>query len=163
VLYGMKGAEREMTRGVADIRDSTVRAQRITPLNGCCLRIPILSDAAGRGRMSLNCRIIPARLTAVRSSMIAFGLLSANTAAHQSSWDGSLDSNSALALRKAAIASVGIAVVPNSNRRRPSLLCAGAHSSAIRERTPDHRLVRAMYQKVSFLVQWFKNECANPA
>jgi DNA-binding transcriptional LysR family regulator len=82
--------------------------------------------------------------------------------------DGSFDSNSALALRKAAVAGMGIALLPEQ------YIAAELTSGTLLRVLPQHEVRRpatALYARsphipqkvrllVSFLVQWFKNERA---
>jgi DNA-binding transcriptional LysR family regulator len=153
---------------IADIRDSTVLARRITTLKSLLVASP---DFIGRSGSPTNVSQL--------SSYPCLAHLGSDE--HDRVWtfagqrggasirvDGSFDSNSALALRKAAIAGVGIALLPEE------YIAHDLASGALVRILPQYEIKRpvtALYARsphipqkvrllVSFLVQWFKNERA---
>ena len=153
---------------IADIRDSTVLARRITTLKSLLVASP---DFIGRSGSPTNVSQL--------SNYPCLAHLGSDE--HDRVWtfagqrggasirvDGSFDSNSALALRKAAIAGVGIALLPEK------YIADDLASGALVRILPQYEIKRpvtALYARsphipqkvrllVSFLVQWFKNERA---
>jgi len=153
---------------IADIRDSTVLARRITTLKSLLVASP---DFIGRSGSPTNVSQL--------SNYPCLAHLGSDE--HDRVWtfagprggasirvDGSFDSNSALALRKAAIAGVGIALLPEE------YIADDLASGALVRILPQYEIKRpvtALYARsphipqkvrllVSFLVQWFKNERA---
>jgi DNA-binding transcriptional LysR family regulator len=153
---------------IADIRDSTVLARRITTLKSLLVASP---DFIGRSGSPTNVSQL--------SNYPCLAHLGSDE--HDRVWtfagqrggasirvDGSFDSNSALALRKAAIAGVGIALLPEE------YIAHDLASGALVRILPQYEIKRpvtALYARsphipqkvrllVSFLVQWFKNERA---
>jgi len=153
---------------IADIRDSTVLARRITTLKSLLVASP---DFIGRSGSPTNVSQL--------SNYPCLAHLGSDE--HDRVWtfagqrggasirvDGSFDSNSALALRKAAIAGVGIALLPEK------YIADDLASGALVRILPQYEIKRpvtALYARsphipqkvrllVSFLVQWFRNERA---
>jgi DNA-binding transcriptional LysR family regulator len=152
---------------IADIRDSTVLARRITTLKSLLCASP---DFIARDGSPTSVAELP------HYSCLAH----LGSDEHDRVWtfagqrgasirvDGSFDSNSALALRKAALAGLGIALLPEE------YISADLASGALMRILPQcevRRPVTALYARsphipqkvrllVSFLVQWFKNERA---
>jgi DNA-binding transcriptional LysR family regulator len=152
---------------IADIRDSNVLARRITTLKSLLCASPDFIARHGA----------PASVAALPNYSCLAHLGSDE---HDRVWtfvgqrgasirvDGSFDSNSALALRKAAVAGLGIALLPEE------YIAAELASGTLLRILPQHevrRPVTALFARsphipqkvrllVSFLVQWFKNERA---
>jgi DNA-binding transcriptional LysR family regulator len=153
---------------IADIRDSTVLARRITTLKSLLVASP---DFIARSGAPTNVTQLP------NYSCLAH----LGSDEHDRVWtfvgqrggvsvrvDGAFDSNSALALRKAAILGVGIALLPEE------YVAADLASGVLVRILPQHEIRRpviALYARsphipqkvrllVSFLVQWFKNKRA---
>jgi DNA-binding transcriptional LysR family regulator len=152
---------------IADIRDSTVLARRITTLKSLLCASP---DFIARSGMPASVAELP------NYSCLAH----LGSDEHDRVWtfvgqrgasirvDGSFDSNSALALRKAAVAGLGVALLPEE------YIAADLASGALVRILPQYEIrrpVTALYARsphipqkvrllVSFLVQWFKNERA---
>jgi DNA-binding transcriptional LysR family regulator len=152
---------------IADIRDSTVLARRITTLKSLLCASP---DFIARSGMPASVAELP------NYSCLAH----LGSDEHDRIWtfvgqrgasirvDGSFDSNSALALRKAAVAGLGVALLPEE------YIAADLASGALVRILPQYEIrrpVTALYARsphipqkvrllVSFLVQWFKNERA---
>jgi DNA-binding transcriptional LysR family regulator len=150
---------------IADIRDSTVLARRITTLKSLLCASP---DFIARSGMPASVAELP------NYSCLAH----LGSDEHDRVWtfvgqrgasirvDGSFDSNSALALRKAAVAGLGIALLPEE------YIAADLASGALVRILPQYEIrrpVTALYARsphipqkvrllVSFLIQWFKNE-----
>jgi DNA-binding transcriptional LysR family regulator len=150
---------------IADIRDSAVLARRITTLKSLLCASPDFIARHGA----------PASVAALPNYSCLAHLGSDE---HDRVWtfvgqrgtsirvDGSFDSNSALALRKAALAGLGIALLPEEYIA-PDL--ASGELVRILPQYEIRRPVTALYARsphipqkvrllVSFLVQWFKNE-----
>ena len=152
---------------IADIRDSTVLARRITTLKSLLCASPDFIARHGA----------PASVAALPNYSCLAHLGSDE---HDRVWtfvgqrgtsirvDGSFDSNSALALRKAALAGLGIGLLPEE------YIAPDLASGALVRILPQYEIrrpVTALYARsphipqkvrllVSFLVQWFKNERA---
>jgi DNA-binding transcriptional LysR family regulator len=153
---------------IADIRDSTVLARRITTLKSLLVASPDFIVRSG----------LPTNISQLANYPCLAHLGSDE---HDRVWtfagqrggasirvDGSFDSNSALALRKAAIAGVGIALLPEK------YIADDLASGTLVRILPQYEIKRpvtALYARsphipqkvrllVSFLVQWFKNEHA---
>jgi DNA-binding transcriptional LysR family regulator len=152
---------------IADIRDSTVLARRITTLKSLLCASP---DFIARSGMPASVAELP------NYSCLAH----LGSDEHDRVWtfvgqrgasirvDGSFDSNSALALRKAAVAGLGVALLPEE------YIAADLASRALVRILPQYEIrrpVTALYARsphipqkvrllVSFLIQWFKNERA---
>jgi DNA-binding transcriptional LysR family regulator len=152
---------------IADIRDSNVLARHITTLKSLLCASPDFIARHGA----------PASVAALPNYSCLAHLGSDE---HDRVWsfvgqrgasirvDGSFDSNSALALRKAAVAGLGIALLPEE------YIAAELASGTLLRILPQcevRRPVTALYARsphipqkvrllVSFLVQWFKNERA---
>jgi DNA-binding transcriptional LysR family regulator len=150
---------------IADIRDSTVLARRITTLKSLLCASP---DFIARSGMPASVAELP------NYSCLAH----LGSEEHDRVWtfvgqrgasirvDGSFDSNSALALRKAAVAGLGVALLPEE------YIAADLASGALVRILPQYEIrrpVTALYARsphipqkvrllVSFLIQWFKNE-----
>jgi DNA-binding transcriptional LysR family regulator len=150
---------------IADIRDSTVLARRITTLKSLLCASP---DFIARSGMPASVAELP------NYSCLAH----LGSDEHDRVWtfvgqrgasirvDGSFDSNSALALRKAAVAGLGVALLPEE------YIAADLASGALVRILPQYEIrrpVTALYARsphipqkvrllVSFLIQWFKNE-----
>jgi DNA-binding transcriptional LysR family regulator len=150
---------------IADIRDSTVLARRITTLKSLLCASPDFIARSG----------VPASVAELPNYPCLAHLGSDE---HDRVWtfvgqrgasirvDGAFDSNSALALRKAAVAGLGIALLPEE------YIAADLASGALVRILPQYEIrrpVTALYARsphipqkvrllVSFLVQWFKNE-----
>jgi DNA-binding transcriptional LysR family regulator len=150
---------------IADIRDSTVLARRITTLKSLLCASPDFIARHGA----------PASVAALPNYSCLAHLGSDE---HDRVWtfvgqrgtsirvDGSFDSNSALALRKAALAGLGIGLLPEE------YIAPDLASGALVRILPQYEIrrpVTALYARsphipqkvrllVSFLVQWFKNE-----
>jgi DNA-binding transcriptional LysR family regulator len=128
---------------IADIRDSTVLARRITTLRSVLCASPDFVARANAPRSIAD-------LT--RYSCLAH----LGSDEHDRIWnfvgqrggsirvDGSFDSNSALALRKAALAGLGIALLPGVYRGRSCRRYADQDSSPIRGQTPGNRALCAI-------------------
>ncbi len=153
---------------IADIRDSTVLARRITTLRSLLVASP---DFIARNGAPASVAQLP------NYSCLAH----LGSDEHDRVWsfagqrggssirvDGAFDSNSALALRKAAVAGMGIALLPEE------YIGDDLVSGALVRILPQYEIKRpvtALYARsphipqkvrllVSFLVQWFKNERA---
>ena len=152
---------------IADIRNSTVLARRITTLKSLLCASPDFIARHGA----------PASVAALPNYSCLAHLGSDE---HDRVWtfvgqrgtsirvDGSFDSNSALALRKAALAGLGIGLLPEE------YIAPDLASGALVRILPQYEIrrpVTALYARsphipqkvrllVSFLVQWFKNERA---
>jgi DNA-binding transcriptional LysR family regulator len=150
---------------IADIRDSTVLARRITTLKSLLCASP---DFIARSGMPASVAELP------NYSCLAH----LGSDEHDRVWtfvgqrgasirvDGSFDSNSALALRKAAVAGLGVALLPEE------YIAADLACGALVRILPQYEIrrpVTALYARsphipqkvrllVSFLIQWFKNE-----
>jgi DNA-binding transcriptional LysR family regulator len=150
---------------IADIRDSTVLARRITTLKSLLCASPDFIARSG----------VPASVAELPNYPCLAHLGSDE---HDRVWtfvgqrgasirvDGAFDSNSALALRKAAVAGLGIALLPEE------YIAADLASGALVRILPQYEIrrpVTALYARsphipqkvrllVSFLVQWFKSE-----
>ena len=152
---------------IADIRDSTVLARRITTLRSMLCASP---DFLARNGSPASIAELP------NYSCLAH----LGSDEHDRVWtfvgqrgasiriDGSFDSNSAVALRKAAVAGLGVALLPEE------YIAADLASGALIRILPQYEIKRpvtALYARsphipqkvrllVSFLVQWFKNDRA---
>jgi DNA-binding transcriptional LysR family regulator len=150
---------------IADIRDSTVLARRITTLKSLLCASPDFIARSG----------VPASVAELPNYPCLAHLGSDE---HDRVWtfvgqrgasirvDGAFDSNSALALRKAAVAGLGIGLLPEE------YIAADLASGALVRILPQYEIrrpVTALYARsphipqkvrllVSFLVQWFKSE-----
>jgi DNA-binding transcriptional LysR family regulator len=148
---------------IADIRDSTVLARRITTLNSVLCASPSFIARAGP----------PQSLTDLTSYSCLSHLGSDE---HDRIWtfkgqrggsirvDGLFDSNSALSLRKAALGGLGIALLPHEYIAAD---LAGGRLIRLLPQYEVRRPVIALYPRsphipqkvrllVSFLVQWFR-------
>lgn len=155
---------------IADIRDSTVLARRIATLKSLLCASPDFVARAGS----------PQSISELRNYSCLAHLGSDE---HDRIWtfigqrggsiriDGLFDSNSALALRKAALAGLGIALLPHE------YVAADLAAGTLIRLLPQHEIRRpviALYPRsphipqkvrllVSFLVQWFRHEPAEPS
>ena len=152
---------------IADIRDSAVLARRITTLKSLLCASP---DFIARRGAPTSVAALPnysclAHLGSDEHDRIWTFVGQRGTSIRV---DGSFDSNSALALRKAALAGLGIALLPEEYIA-PDLACGAL--VRILPQYEIRRPVTALYARsphipqkvrllVSFLVQWFKNERA---
>jgi DNA-binding transcriptional LysR family regulator len=150
---------------IADIRDSAVLARRITTLKSLLCASP---DFIARHGMPTSVAALPnysclAHLGSDEHDRVWTFVGQRGTSIRV---DGSFDSNSALALRKAALAGLGIALLPEEYIA-PDL--ASGELVRILPQYEIRRPVTALYARsphipqkvrllVSFLVQWFKNE-----
>jgi DNA-binding transcriptional LysR family regulator len=152
---------------IADIRDSAVLARRITTLKSVlCASPDFMGAKSPQGITDLTNYSCLAHLGSDEHDRIwtFTGQRSGSIRV-----DGSFDSNSALALRKAALAGLGIALLPQDYIA--SDLAAGTLIRVL----PQYELrrpVTALYPRsphipqkvrllVSFLVQWFKRADAS--
>ena len=152
---------------IADIRDSAVLARRITTLKSLLCASP---DFIARRGAPTSVAALPnysclAHLGSDEHDRIWTFVGQRGTSIRV---DGSFDSNSALALRKAALAGLGIALLPEE------YIAPDLASGALVRILPQYEIrrpVTALYARsphipqkvrllVSFLVQWFKNERA---
>jgi DNA-binding transcriptional LysR family regulator len=151
---------------IADIRDSTVLARRITTLKSLLVASPDFiarSGAPTSASQLQNYSCLPHLGSDEHDRVWTFVGQRGGASIRV---DGSFDSNSALALRKAAIAGLGIALLPEE------YIAADLTSGALVRILPQYEIrrpVTALYARsphipqkvrllVSFLVQWFKNE-----
>jgi DNA-binding transcriptional LysR family regulator len=150
---------------IADIRDSAVLARRITTLKSLLCASP---DFIARHGAPVSVAALPnysclAHLGSDEHDRVWTFVGQRGTSIRV---DGSFDSNSALALRKAALAGLGIALLPEEYIA-PDL--ASGELVRILPQYEIRRPVTALYARsphipqkvrllVSFLVQWFKNE-----
>ena len=153
---------------IADIRDSTVLARRITTLKSLLVASPdfIVRSGSPANVSQLSNYPCLAHLGSDEHDRVwTFAGLRGGASIRV---DGCFDSNSALALRKAAIAGVGIALLPEE------YIADDLASGTLVRILPQYEIKRpvtALYARsphipqkvrllVSFLVQWFKNERA---
>jgi DNA-binding transcriptional LysR family regulator len=130
---------------IADIRDSTVLARRITTLKSLLVASPDFIVRSGSPTNVSQLSNYPCLAHLGSDEHDRVWTFAGQRGGASIRVDGSFDSNSALALRKAAIAGVGIETSAGRiHCRRPCLGGAGAHSSAIRDQAPSHRFVRAI-------------------
>ena len=151
---------------IADIRDSTVLARRITTLKSLLVASPdfIVRSGAPTNASQLSNYSCLAHLGSDEHDRV--WTFAGQRSGASIRVDGFFDSNSALALRKAAIAGVGIALLPEE------YIADDLASGALVRILPQYEIKRpvtALYARsphipqkvrllVSFLVQWFKNE-----
>jgi len=155
---------------IGDIRDSTVLARRITTLTSTLCASPdfIARTGSPQGIYDLTGYSCLAHLSSDEHDHIwSFSGQRGGSVRI----DGSFDSNSALALRKAALAGLGIALLPEE------YVAADLAAGTLVKVLPQYELKRpvvALYPRsphipekvrmlVSFLVQWFKREDAFPS
>jgi DNA-binding transcriptional LysR family regulator len=153
---------------IADIRDSTVLARRITTLKSLLVASPDFIVRSGSPTNVSQLSNYPCLAHLGSDEHDRVWTFAGQRGGASIRVDGSFDSNSALALRKAAIAGVGIALLPEE------YIADDLASGALVRILPQYEIKRpvtALYARsphipqkvrllVSFLVQWFKNERA---
>jgi DNA-binding transcriptional LysR family regulator len=153
---------------IADIRDSTVLARRITTLKSVLCASPdfVARASSPRSIADLTHYSCLAHLGSDEHDRI-WNFVGQRGGSIRV--DGSFDSNSALALRKAALAGLGIALLPEE------YIAADLAAGTLIRILPQYevkRPVTALYARsphipqkvrllVSFLIQWFKQERAD--